>query len=203
VTPDAAKVGDDDSMGHSAELDEAGEVEEHPCKNHSGVLTAVSCGKCGTYICAKCMIFTPVGVRCRPCAQLRPAPQNDVVPTGLIKGSLVAFGISFVGWLIVLNIPFFGWILSIFLGLFIGDMASRAAKRRVNRQLQVAVGTGIVVAFFAARAIIVAADFNSVGLGGFASPTSHLYLQAVFELSIFTLVPLVLATIAAVTRLAR
>jgi hypothetical protein len=121
----------------------------------------------------------------------------------LIKGSLVAFGISFVGWLIVLNIPFFGWILSIFLGLFIGDMASRAAKRRVNRQLHVAVGTGIVVAFFAARAIIVAADFNSVGLGGFASPTSHLYLQAVFELSIFTLVPLVLATIAAVTRLAR
>jgi len=203
MTQETASVDDGGLKASSDDVDDGGEVEEHGCKNHPGVLTAVSCGKCGAYICPKCMIFTPVGVRCRPCAQLRPAPQNDVAPTGLVKASLIALSISFVGWLFLLNVPFIGWILSIFLGLFIGDMASRAAKRRVNRQLQVSVAAGIVVAFYVARAIIVAADFNSLGVGALASQTSHFFLQAVFDTSIYSLIPLVLATIAAVTRLAR
>lgn len=181
----------------------ASEVEEHPCKNHSGVMTVVSCGKCGTYICPRCMVFTPVGVRCRPCARLRPAPQNDVAPTGLVKASLIALGVSLVGWLFVVNIPFIGWILSIFMGLFVGDVASRAAKRRVNRQLQICVGAGVVLAFFGARAIVFAADFNSIGAGALVSPTSHIFVQAVFTVPILSLIPLVLATLAAVTRLAR
>jgi hypothetical protein len=187
-----------------SDVEEQGnDVEEHACKNHSSVLTAVSCGKCGTYICPKCMIFTPVGVRCRQCARLRPAPQNDVAATGLVKASLVALGLALFGWLIVLNTPFFAWILAIVLGLFIGEMASRAAKRRVNRQLQIGVGAGIVIAFFAARAVIFAADLNSMGAGTLVSPTSHFFLQAVFSLSLFSILPLALATIAAVTRLAR
>lgn len=44
------------------------------CAAHPDVETNLRCGKCGTPICPKCMVTTPVGARCRECARLYVLP---------------------------------------------------------------------------------------------------------------------------------
>lgn len=40
-----------------------------PCARHSKVQTALRCSRCETPICPKCMVQTPVGLRCPDCAK--------------------------------------------------------------------------------------------------------------------------------------
>ena len=37
------------------------------CPKHPAVATQMRCNKCGTFICLKCAVQTPVGYRCRAC----------------------------------------------------------------------------------------------------------------------------------------
>ncbi len=127
------------------------EVEEYPCVNHPGTSTVVSCGKCGRHICPRCMVFTPVGVRCRDCAQLRPPAQFDVGINRVAAGSVAALAVAFAGWYIALHIFFFAWLASIAVGLSSGEAASRVTKRRVSRSLEIGVGAAIVGGYVLAR----------------------------------------------------
>ncbi|MEO8458529.1 MAG: DUF4352 domain-containing protein [Chloroflexota bacterium] len=67
------------------------------CAKH-GVETEVSCGRCGTPVCPKCMRHTDVGVRCKNCAGDhigRPAAGNTsrvVLIGAIVLGVLVAAG---------------------------------------------------------------------------------------------------------------
>ena len=171
------------------------EVEEHPCANHAGRLTAVACGKCGTFICPKCMIFTPVGVRCKPCAQLRRPAQFDVPLDRLALAAIVSLAASLVAWTIALEAYFLVWLLSIFVGLAVGEVASRIAKRRTNVWLELVVGVDIVVGFVLVSEEVLAREYFSKPGVGFAA--------GVGLVSGLTLIPLVLAVLAGVTRLRR
>lgn len=44
-------------------------ADEKPCHRHPKVMTALSCGRCGTPICTKCVLLGPAGPRCRECAK--------------------------------------------------------------------------------------------------------------------------------------
>jgi hypothetical protein len=44
------------------------------CSRHPKVETGLKCGRCGTPICPRCMVYTPVGIRCPDCA-------NTPIPT--------------------------------------------------------------------------------------------------------------------------
>jgi Domain of unknown function (DUF4352) len=67
------------------------------CAKH-GVETEVSCGRCGTPVCPKCMRHTDVGVRCKDCAGDhigRPVSGNTsrvVLVGAVVLGVLVAAG---------------------------------------------------------------------------------------------------------------
>lgn len=179
----------------TTDLDAAeGEVEEQPCANHAETLTAVACGKCGTFICPRCMVFTPVGIRCRDCAQLRRPAQFDVTAERMALAALAGLVTSFVAWYIALQAYFFIWLLAIFVGLAVGEVASRLAKRRDNIWLEVLVGADIVLGFFAFEFL------NPLG-GVFYRPDLATLGAVTVGAFQFSLIPLALAIIAGVTRL--
>ena len=48
------------------------------CANHSSVETLLRCSKCGKPICTRCIVQTPVGARCRECANVQRLPIYQV-----------------------------------------------------------------------------------------------------------------------------
>ncbi len=177
----------------------AAEVGEHPCVNHPRTSTVVACGKCGAYICPRCMVFTPVGVRCRPCAQLRKAPQFQVDLTRFVAATVVAIAASAACWWFTLQQTFFAWVLSIALGLIVGEMVTRITRRRANRALQFAVGASIVAGYLVARGFLLEQAPLVVGF----VHVPHNFVATLFDIPVFSFFLLVLAIIFAVTRIMR
>jgi hypothetical protein len=55
------------------------------CAADPSVETYLRCGRCEKPICPRCLIQTPVGARCRDCAQLRKLPMFDVRPLDYLR----------------------------------------------------------------------------------------------------------------------
>jgi len=67
------------------------------CAYHPNTETDLTCGRCDTPVCPRCLIHTEVGIRCLKCCQ---APEKS----HLLLGTLLAFGV--VGLLVsVLALP--------------------------------------------------------------------------------------------------
>lgn len=118
------------------------------CVNHRKRETWVRCGKCGDPICPKCMIQTPVGVRCKECAQVRRLPQYDVPIWILARSALGGLAASVFTWAVVSYVPYLRFFLSIFVGVAVAEVMSRLARRRDNRALEIAAVLAIGVGFF-------------------------------------------------------
>lgn len=117
------------------------------CAAHPNVETNLACGKCGTPICPKCMIQTPVGARCRKCAGMKRLPTYQLKPQQYLKavglGLLVAIVVG-IAWAWVKEVvPLFAisLLLSIALaagvGYAIGEVVSRSVNRKRGTVLQV------------------------------------------------------------------
>jgi hypothetical protein len=105
-------------------------VELAHCARHPNRGTALRCGKCDTPICPRCVVQTPVGARCRECAQLRRLPQFDIPPLLLARSVLAGFAVSSLGWFFLSYIVFLRFFLGILVGAAIGETMSRLARRR-------------------------------------------------------------------------
>ena len=113
------------------------------CARHPDVETRLKCGKCGTPICPRCMVETPVGARCPDCAKQTKLPTYNVssnyyaraVAAGL--GSAVVIGL--VWGIIDSYLPF--RFFSILIAAGIGYLIAEAIGRSANRKR----GTGLVV----------------------------------------------------------
>lgn len=162
------------------------------CANHPNKATVVRCSKCGKPICPACVIETPVGLRCRECAQLRRLPVFQVSPLQylLAMGTAVGLGLVVgVGWHIILvGFRFLGGILSFFIalgvGYIMGELVSLAVNRKRGIGLQVLVGVGVFVAF-----LFSGMSFDLL----FVSPTFAFATAARFLFSPFTLLALAVA----------
>jgi hypothetical protein len=79
-------------------------AEEQFCANHPGRSTMVSCSSCGKPLCPDCMIFAPVGIKCRECARtprsarvtLKSGRLLQAVGAGLGAGTAVGFAYYFI-----------------------------------------------------------------------------------------------------------
>src|SRR5258708_5025877 len=118
------------------------EVLTEYCINHRNVETVVHCGRCEVPICPKCMISTPVGMRCAKCANVRRSPVYDVSGRYLWQAVGAAAGIVVVGsFIAAIAAPFIArtFLLSIFIYLFAGmgiaELISRAANRKHGPRL--------------------------------------------------------------------
>ncbi len=133
------------------------------CEAHPSVETELACGKCGKPICPRCMHHTPVGVRCRECANLRRLPQYEISGGYLLRGlgaALVAGAVLGVVWGILLPVAtffLFGLLLGLGLGYGVGEAVSAATNRKVGPPLQAIAAVGVVIAFLVRSAILASA----------------------------------------------
>ena len=98
--------------------------ERHPESEH-----VFSCVECGSYICARCMVDTPVGYKCRECG--RSGAASPVKRDQWAKASTVAVLASALAAFLYAEIAFrtgySGPILALVLGVAVGEATRRAS----------------------------------------------------------------------------
>ncbi|HEY1296574.1 MAG TPA: hypothetical protein VGJ60_26145 [Chloroflexota bacterium] len=105
------------------------EGETLHCARHPNTETVLRCGRCDTPICARCMIMSPVGARCRTCAQVKRFAVG-LKPAELVKAIGYGIGLSAIGTIIVTFIPFLGLFGYAAIGFGVGEVVSIGANRK-------------------------------------------------------------------------
>ena len=138
------------------------------CARHPDVETGLSCGRCDTPICPRCMVYTPAGARCPDCAAIgRPrmyvmaaADYARAVPTALVLG--VALGIA--GAMLLspsARIGLFSIAIAVAggygVGIAMGEALNLVTRRKRGREIQVIAGAGVALAWLTRLALFVAA----------------------------------------------
>ncbi|WP_322795284.1 DnaJ domain-containing protein [Tepidiforma sp.] len=122
------------------------------CPRDPGVETALRCSRCGTPICPKCLIQTPVGARCRDCARMARNPIYTLTAGGMARAavaSLVGGVVMGVAWGVVL-LPFTFGFFAIFVGAGLGYAFTRVLEAATGNK------RGPAVVSFAIAGILVA-----------------------------------------------
>lgn len=133
------------------------------CAAHPSVETELACGKCGKPICPRCLYHTPVGARCRECANIRRLPTYQLSIGYLLRGlgaALLAGAILGSVWGVLVPFGtffFFGVLLGLGLGYVTGEAVSVAANRKAGSPLQGLAAGGVVVAYLVRVAILASA----------------------------------------------
>ena len=122
------------------------------CARHGDTPTNLKCSRCGTPICPRCLVHSPVGVRCPDCGKGVRLPVYDV-PVGhhlrAIAAALVIGLVCGVAFGIIVRPILFG-ILYIAagggLGYLVAEGVSLSTGRKRGRVLQAVAMGGVLVA---------------------------------------------------------
>lgn len=126
------------------------------CARHPQVETVLRCGRCGTPICPRCLVQTPVGARCPTCANVRRLPTIEVKPIFLVRGlaAAIAAGLAVGGfWGFATSgrgagaVGFFIIFVAIAIGWAVGEAVSIATNRKRGPALQATAIFGVVLAY--------------------------------------------------------
>ena len=124
------------------------------CARHPKVETALRCASCGTPICPKCLVQTPVGMKCRECGTQRggalfsPSLGNAAAASviGLLFGAVAGWGVDSLG--------FFTLFLAVAYGTFAGEMILRAAGRKRGLKMESIAGVTIAIGAIGGRMVV-------------------------------------------------
>jgi hypothetical protein len=123
------------------------------CKRHPKIETNLSCGKCGDPICPRCMIQTPVGIRCPSCAKMSRVPTYRVSGVYYLRAIGAALGIAIacgIVWGFIRTLPFvsyFNFLIGAAVGYGLGEGISLAANRKSGPGLQLIGGIAVVISY--------------------------------------------------------
>lgn len=123
------------------------------CARHPRVETKVTCGKCGTPICPKCMVETPVGMRCPDCASAKRLPTYQISTQYYLRAIGAGLGIGivcgFAWWAINLVLPFFflRLIIAAGVGYAVGEIVGLAVNRKRGAALAIIGGISATISF--------------------------------------------------------
>lgn len=106
------------------------------CAKHPSRETSLRCGKCEQLICPRCSVLTPVGYRCRECAQLRRLPQFEVGGLLFARSTAAGLATSLLCWFVISYAVFLRFFLSFLVGAAVGEVMSRLSRRRSNLILE-------------------------------------------------------------------
>ena len=127
------------------------------CHWHPDVETGLSCGRCGKYICARCMVRAPVGTRCQECGKPSRMPTFDVTPAFFARAIGVALLVSIGGgfaWAvfnqIFYRITYLPSLAAIGIGYAAAELISVVVNRKRGTGLAWVAGASVVGAFLVA-----------------------------------------------------
>jgi len=156
------------------------------CFNHPQRETMVHCGKCDRPICVQCMVQTPVGMRCRDCAQLKQLPQFDVDAALLARAAAGGLAASTVAWLLITYVSYLSFFAAILVGFAVAAAMSPLAKRRTSRPLEVSaiscVICGYIIAHYARFVLLGGLPFERLDTVGSILPLALASFIAVVRL---------------------
>lgn len=133
------------------------------CATHPTVETELACSRCGKAICPRCMVQTPVGARCRECANVRRIPTYNTPPRTLARAAgaalsgAVAIGIAWWYFDLITGF-FFGVIAGVAIGYALGELVSVATNRRAGPPLQAIAVAGVLLAYALRTVLLITAD---------------------------------------------
>ena len=124
------------------------------CVRHPQVETYLRCSRCGTPICPRCLVQTPVGARCPECANISRVPTFDITPVFFARGfaaAMVAGAVVGGVWGGLKGPLGFGFLFAVLLGFAAGwavsEVVSLATNRKRGLGLQVSAVAGVALAF--------------------------------------------------------
>lgn len=143
------------------------------CETHPDVESELRCNKCDKVICPRCMVQTPVGARCRECANLRRPVLYTVPPLLFARAGGAALLLAVVvgaaaGYLVpglLHNLGFIG----LFAGAGYGWLTAKTVETASNRRRSV-----WLQAAAAASGIAVYLVYNAVGGAGTILPRNDI-----------------------------
>ncbi|MBI4284554.1 MAG: B-box zinc finger protein [Chloroflexi bacterium] len=129
------------------------------CALHPDIETSLSCGKCGTPICPRCMVQTPVGARCRACARLYRIPTYNVKLSHYLRAAGAGLGMALAGgaaWGFVISLLrgflplYLNLLIAPLVGYLIGEVIGLATNRKRGIGLAVLGGVSLLLAYLVA-----------------------------------------------------
>jgi len=123
------------------------------CAEHPDIETDLRCGRCERPICPECMVHTPVGIRCRECANLKRLPTYEVsakqyiAAVGVGLGTAVAAGFIWAFMVKASSFILFTLLISAAIGYAIGELISLVTNRKRGIGLQAIGCISVVVCF--------------------------------------------------------
>ncbi|MFC1937732.1 B-box zinc finger protein [Chloroflexota bacterium] len=157
------------------------------CAHHPGVETNLRCATCGKPICPKCMVQTPVSVKCPECAALRKLPTFQVSPAYYLRAAGSGIGMAIVSGIVwkvlgaVLPFFYFNLLLAPAAGYAIAEVIGLSVNRKRSKGLAAVAGAALVlsyvvsiipiwgVGFFIFSLQHIVLDLLAVGLGVFVA----------------------------------
>ncbi|MSQ08288.1 MAG: hypothetical protein EXR57_00395 [Dehalococcoidia bacterium] len=140
---------------------QAADPQANFCPRNPGVETNLRCGKCGMFICPKCLVQSPVGARCPDCAKpiknpaFSPSRRDMLLAIGAGLGVAVGLGAMLGVAVEGLAGITYGYEVGVLvgqaaIGYVIGVTVYRVARNKRSRGLQYAGGFIAFVAYTAA-----------------------------------------------------
>ena len=129
------------------------------CAKHPNVETNLTCGKCGKPICPKCMVQTPVGIRCYECARLKTLPTYQVTFLYYLRaigaGIGIAIVLGFIWWAVNSVLPFLllRLIIAAGVGYSIGEIIGLSVNRKRGIGLAVISGASATLCYAIANLV--------------------------------------------------
>jgi hypothetical protein len=110
------------------------------------------------------MIYTPVGVRCRDCAQLRRLPQYTLTPRVFARVLPTAAALALICGFLLSLVPRLSLLADIVIGFLIGflvsDVLGRVSGYKQGRTMQVIAGATVIVSLLSSNVFLVVRTFG-------------------------------------------
>jgi hypothetical protein len=114
------------------------------CARHQNVDTELSCTRCETPICPKCLVVGAVGMLCKSCA----GGGNvlfEVHPARFALAALLGIAAGIIAGVAIQNIGFFLFFISPAIGGAVGRAILWATKGRRGKKVEALAGVSVVV----------------------------------------------------------